>query len=144
MNGEAKSGTRDLEDFYSEEVCRVWFYLEEFCLSLAQVSPEDELPDWLEVELMPAGWDEILGIPGSDDERAAWALEHGIAPGQAFLMEIKPPHYFRCGNPFDGEEWDCEYDATFLGTEPMPLAEAADQWEAWINAGYSPYTDGTP
>lgn len=144
MNGEVRSGAKGLEDFYSEEVCRVWFYLEEFCLSIAQVNPEDEPPDWLSAELSAVGWDQIVGAPVDDGERAAWALERGIAPGQAFLVEIKPPHYFRCGNPLDGEDWDCEYDTTFLGAEPMPLAKAADQWEAWISAGYSPHMDGTP
>lgn len=136
MNSGTKNGHEILENFYSEEVCRVWFYLEEFCLSLVQVSPEDELPDWLAIERMQVGWDSILEAPGGDDERAVWALEHGIAPGQAFLMEIKPPRYFRCGNPSDGDDWDCEYNTAFLKTEPMPLAEAADQWEAWIRAAY--------
>lgn len=125
-----------LEDLYSEEVCRVWFYLEEFDLLLSRANSTADMPDWLRIELSAVRWDEILGISYADDRRAAWALGYGVAPGQAFLMEVRPPHYFRCGNPLDGDDWDCEYNTTFLKTEPMPLAEAANQWEAWIKAAY--------
>ena len=132
----ATKGRETLEDLYSEEVCQVWLYLEEFDLLLSQANLAADMPEWLSAELSATGWDEILEIPYADDKRAVWALGHGIAPGQAFLMEIRTPRYFRCGNPFDGEDWDCEYNTTFLKAEPMPLAEAADQWEAWIKAGY--------
>ena len=122
-------------DLYGEKVCRVWFYLEEFCLSLERLNLAGDMPDWLDIELMQACWDEILELPRDDDERAVWALERGIAPGQAFLMEIRPPHYFKSG-PYDCQEWDCEYDTQFVRAKPMLAQEAADQWEEWIKAGY--------
>lgn len=126
----------ELVDECSEEVCRIWFYLEEFCLSLAQLNLAGDMPSWLEIERDQAGWDGILELDPRDDERVTWAMENGIAPGQPFLMEIHPPRYFQCGSPFDGEEWDVEYSATLVKVAHLAAPEAADQWEAWIKAGY--------
>lgn len=126
----------EFADECSGEVCRIWFYLEEFCLSLARLNPAGDTPSWLEIELGQAGWDGILELDPRDDERVAWALEQGVAPGQPFFMEIRPPRYSKVGNSFDGEDWDVEYNTTFVKVDPMPAPEAADQWEAWIKAGY--------
>lgn len=136
MKTEEESTWGMLMDLVLDGACRMWFYLEEFNLSLSRVNEEAEPPGWLQNELWAAGWDEILEIPYDDMERAQWALEHGIAPGQAFLMEVRPPHYFRCGNPMDGEDWDVEYRSEFLRAEPWHAESAASQWEEWIKAGY--------
>lgn len=117
-----------LVDEYSEEVCRVWFYLDEHGLELERLNSAGDMPEWLDNELVDTCWDEILGVSWEEGERAAWAIEDGIAPGQPFLVEIRPPHYTQ-----DREgDWDVEYNTDLIRVDPMPSMEAAERWETWL------------
>lgn len=84
--------------------------------------------DWLAFELDAVGWDGLLDV---NHDAATWLLREGLAPGQPFLVWLRP-HYSR---DYWGEhDLDVEWDVV-ARTHRSP-EEAAAAWQAWIDAGY--------
>lgn len=58
----------------------------------------------------------------------AWALEHGVAPGQLFCIEVPAPVPTKSG--WEVIEYDEEWDAGLLEVMPISRQRAAASWEA--------------
>ncbi|WP_426751752.1 hypothetical protein [Myxococcus sp. Y35] len=131
-----KTRIRDLVNVYSEKSCRVWLALDRRTLDLVEADslgkPMDvgAPPEWLAYELED-GWDNLVGYPYRDEGRIAWALGHGIAPGQPFLVEVDPPHYSKHWTDC-GYEYDTDYSSELIRVAPLPPEDAARRWEVWL------------
>ncbi len=63
------------------------------------------------------------------DEPIDFMLEHGIAPGQPFLMRF---HGFWVSGPTYFGEYDDGFDADFVCAIPVTAEAAAAGWEKWL------------
>ncbi len=78
---------------------------------------------WLHEEISALDWKFFLGIPWR--EGLEWAMEHGIAPYQPFLIWIEPPIYSRDywgETDVDPGEWD------ILAITPLSAEEILENW----------------
>ena len=55
-----------------------------------------------------------------------WALEHGVAPGQPFLVWTGQPEGHYC---YSSNEYDEEYSGELISVRPLPLHLALKRWE---------------
>lgn len=85
--------------------------------------------DWLEFERDMVGWEELVGASRGDV--ATWLLREGLAPGQPFLVWLRP-HY---SVDYYGEH-DLDIEAEVVLVDPWSDERAAEAWEEWIEAGY--------
>lgn len=64
---------------------------------------------------------------------ATWAMMHGVAPGQPFLMRIGEPRVYSCGGYPDPEEFDVEHDIEFIRAVSWPIDRVTEAWrEFWV------------
>lgn len=96
-------------------------------------------PDWLDAEIADHGmtWEDFLGVDGLigwPHAQLTWLLTQGIAPGQAFLVEMSKPLYYRCGE-YDMET-DVEYDANVIQIERWPAARVLKAWRSNVRWYY--------
>lgn len=78
---------------------------------------------WLSFELGENGVECLLD---ADEDRLAWLLQQGLAPGQPFRVRILPPVYTR---DYWGE-YDCQLgDWVILERAPWTAAEHLRAWE---------------
>ncbi|WNZ59859.1 hypothetical protein QEG98_28055 [Myxococcus sp. MxC21-1] len=132
-----KTRIRDLVNVYSKASCRVWLTLDRRTLELVEADslgkPMDvgTPPEWLTYELEQDGWDNLVDYPYRETARVGWALAHGIAPGQPFLVEVDPPvhskHWTDCGY-----EYDTDYSSELVRVAPLPPEDVARRWEVWL------------
>ncbi len=126
--------------------CRLWCVfpvhsrLEVRAASLRGTLHLGKPPEWLREEVAQQGLGDFveasLGIPWLGLGRWArmrWAMRHGIAPGQPFLVEVDPPEHTSSSTP-DGTEWDTRYSGEVLAVMPLPPEEVARRWEVWTAA----------
>lgn len=94
-----------------------------------------EMPGWLADEVDCIGWHWMLA--GTSDEEAlmAWALEHGIAPGQPFPVHVSRPRFWRGWTDY-GYDCDLSYDVEVERVEPLDPVIAASRIESWLEAGH--------
>lgn len=91
--------------------------------------------EWLQEEVSNVGWPSLLDATdyhrrtwyGYEFEIIQWALEHGIAPDQPFLVRIDPPHSYRVSYEYD--EWDTEHHSEVVTVTPLDPAEGARRWQ---------------
>lgn len=125
-------------DIYSQDFCRVWL--------LAVYEGRDDLeprsasrycigsvPDWYGNEDI----DIIIGPQWKTEESGEgwvfastwfnWLLRRGLAPGQAFLLHIDAPTYYRTSWEYD--EWDADWHCEILQCEPWSPETATNSWE---------------
>jgi len=127
---------------YSQVVCYVWLRLVRDGLDLSlepclTVHVFGEIPEWFDYEIGQSGWDSVISTDYKPCESDAnltgswnyWALEMGVCPSQPFLVEIKPPRYYKCSYEYD--EWDVEYFWDLAMTAPRSPRQAARAWELW-------------
>lgn len=88
-----------------------------------------ESPAWFEHEESLDGWYFLLGIESFEaEDRLQWMLEHGVAPGQCFQVEIRQPTYYP--RDYWGEYPDPDYhDPVIVQVEPWPQAKVAEAFE---------------
>lgn len=131
-----------LVDVYAQPVCYIWLRVVrdgvdltvESCAALSQGTQ----PEWFDSELSNSGWPDIIS---PDHKWSAmetsdftgtwndWALQEGLCPGQAFLVEFKHPRWYKSG--YEYEEWDVEYFWEIVDREPRSPKQAARAWEQW-------------
>lgn len=95
----------------------------------ATSSAGDE-PEWLRDEESNGGWDVILGKPLTPRPWMTFALQHGIAPGQPFLLWLERPKYYRCSYEYD--EYDCDYQWDIVRVMPRTAEQSAAAWASAI------------
>lgn len=132
---------------YSTVGCYVWLHLVRDGVDL-MIEPYlgagdfGTVPEWFDYEIGQVGWDGVLSPEwcswrsneSSSDFAATWnnwALEQGLCPGQAFLVEMKHPHYYKCGGYEYPEETDVEYYWDIVMREPRSAKQAARAWTQW-------------
>lgn len=128
-----------------------WFTLENgsgcWDMELVDAAEETvgELDSRIESEVEQMGWEDLLDIDNwhqTDEYRGRswrsgkmhWALEHGLAPGQPFLVRFGKPEY-SAPSYYDGEV-DVTYDVEFVRALPLDPLVASERWllclEQWI------------
>lgn len=133
--------TEDYWDVYSQKVCYVWMRLvrdglDLTCEPYGYTDTLGTTPEWLDYELSNSGWGDIInpgyhshGDSDFDGTWNTWALENGICPNQPFLVEMKPPRWYKCS--YEYEEWDVEYDFDIVMLAKRSPKQAALAWERW-------------
>lgn len=130
-------GVSDLVDFYSEAGVRVWLRLDDDCrgdLDIVRIrGPRvGTPPEWFTEECSNSGLDMVLRAQwraDTCDDRAVWAVEQGLCPGQPFLVAIDPPHWYRCS--YEYEEYDVEWSWELLDRMPRTAERAARAWASF-------------
>ena len=133
---------------YSTVGCYVWLQLVRDGIDLAiepYLGADDfgAVPEWFDYEIGQSGWDGVISpefVSWRADDAPSdfagtwnnWALEHGVCPGQPFLVELKPPHYSKCG--WEYEEWDVEYYWDIVRRAPRSAKQSARAWAQWQTA----------
>lgn len=65
----------------------------------------------------------------STDECLTWALKKGVAPGQPFLLDIRPPSYdYETGDP----TWDLEFSTRLVKKMPLSFDQAIRSWDRFF------------
>lgn len=133
-----KQSSREvLLDFYSNKLVRVWLALDpNNDLSMEEVGADGigDPPEWLQYERENLGWRDILGITwttstgGWSETELVWGLKNGIAPGQAFLVELPHPSY-TTSHAENGTEHDVDFYPEIIRVQPMGLYKVARAWE---------------
>lgn len=72
-------------------------------------------------------WYSMTGSRYDGTRGLSFGLEAGIAPGQPFLMQFGPPHWYRCS--YEYNEWDCEYDFEVVRIRPQDPLKSARSFE---------------
>jgi hypothetical protein len=132
---------------YSTVACYVWLYLVRDGVDLAvepYLGADDfgTVPEWFDYEIGNCGWDGIISPDykswRSDESPSDfdgtwnnWGLEQGVCPGQPFLVEMKHPHYYKCGGYEYPEEVDVEYYWDIVMRAPYSAKQAARIWVQW-------------
>lgn len=117
---------------------RVWYRLHaDGCRDLHPVQCAHDVigmsPDWWEEDLETAvsldRWANRTQIGGFTINQGwvHWALTHGVAPGQAFLVHIPEPIGSGEGDDYD-EDWDYE----LLEIAPSSAAVTQRRWEQFL------------
>lgn len=117
-------------DVFFDDVVYVWGrfmqtgYRGDFELELYDGASIGEMPEWFSdysewIDNLVDGY--RLGL-----STMTFALEHGIAPGQPFLLEVGPPHSYKCSWEYD--EWDTEYSIELVRVIPRDAKKAARSW----------------
>lgn len=82
---------------------------------------------WEEYEDTSNFWYGMTGSRWDGTRGLSFGLEAGIAPGQPFLMQFGPPHWYKSG--YEVEEWDCEYDYEIVRVRPQDPLKSARSFE---------------
>lgn len=125
---------------YAQPACYIWLWLVRDGIDLhVEPFPADSFgvePDWFAFEFEQTDWSSILGAEWCSSMESDfagrwnnWGLEQGLMPKQAFLVELKPPHWSRCGGEY--EEYDVEYYWDIVSRERRTPAQAARAWDQW-------------
>lgn len=136
-----KRGYDSLIEVYAPTFAKVWFRLN-FCdggdlvLHQLEVETVGEKPEWIDsfddaVEfgyggMFGSGCDFMLHGHTVHGHWIQWAFEHGVAPGQPFLLGLYPPEV---SYSYDGEydeEWG---EPEFLELRPWPRRLVLKRWE---------------
>lgn len=128
----------DLVDLYNEDGVRVWLRLDDDCrgdldIRLVRGPRIGTPPGWFTEECSSSGLDMVLHAqwrPDTRDDRAVWAIERGLCPGQPFLVAIDPPRWYRCS--YEYEEYDVEWTWDILDVVPRTPARAARAWAGFF------------
>jgi hypothetical protein len=134
-----------LTDFFSEQLVRVWLVLDADNDLSVEAAGEDEIgerPEWLTCELANLGWADIADIEhftytskdvdGNEwnEGQMLWALQNGIAPGQAFLVEMDHPNYTKDYNyEYGTYEYDVEFSSAVIRVEKWTEKQVLNAWE---------------
>lgn len=128
---------------YAKDVVRVWLKLDpanDLRLVRCEVDATcGESPEWLDDDV-DENWDIILEVgwrysTADVDENEwpeahfLWGLEHGIAPGQPFLVELPTPNWYRCGGYEYPNEWDVSYDPRVVRVWEWSQERCLAAWE---------------
>lgn len=124
-----------INTYYKDESARVWlcfafgnhFDANDWDIVECATHSLGKRPEWIDEELGFSGWDFILETY-PEDFRPKWALAHGIAPCQPFLVELQPPRY---STDYYGES-DVDFEWELIRIEPLDTRYAALRWDADI------------
>lgn len=89
-------------------------------------------PDWwVDEDQAMLGWELGLGSPNTEEMTSVWwAMEHGVAPGQAFLLHLPPPKVYKS---YEGEidvGYDVEYDPRVVRV--LPIKSPRRAWDGFF------------
>lgn len=124
-------------DVYTSKAIYVWHKL------VGRVCLDTEECGHYSVGRLPAWryWDESYSVhdmltadtSSYEEVYIHWALEHGVAPGQPFLLRINEPEYTRCGG-YDGyDEFDVDWSYEFIRAVPWSRDKALRSWAAFTS-----------
>jgi hypothetical protein len=123
----------ELVDLYNAEGVRVWLRLDDDCrgdLDIRRIRGPHlgTPPEWFTEECSESRLESVIHPQWRPDGGtwATWALEHGLCPGQPFLVEIDAPRLYRCSYEYD--EWDVEWTWDLLDVVPRSPERAARIW----------------
>ena len=130
-------------NLYSPDECRIWCrsFLDGDDVDFEELEKVDlelgEVPDWYNqsddrvCEMFDPGcaffYDDR---PWELPDRARFLLQEGLAPGQAFLVCVTEPHWYRCGGEY--EEWDVEYYCDVIEKASWTPAQSANAWRRFL------------
>lgn len=107
----------------------------ELLSAVPDVGRREGYATWLEHELGENDLGHILDVGTTGlDEMEAWALEHGVCPGQWFVLWLVP-HYERyTSTEWMGYEYDFHCSYHLVSAERLSPAEHLARWERHLAA----------
>ena len=97
----------------------------ELTLHLDCEAPPIQPDHWLSFELEALPFMEVMGLESDDLE--ALLFEHGIAPGQPFVIEAQ----YLSFQDWESGCWESEVDWEVARVQPWPADRAVAAWEAF-------------
>jgi hypothetical protein len=114
---------------YTKESVYVWYRFIEDAIDVEPDSCEQDsigrMPLWM-ADNEDFDIDIILNTSFRDMRWATWAIEHGLAPGQPFLLRIDSPDY---SSDYWSGEVDVKWNYAVLRAMPCKPERAARSWE---------------
>ncbi len=118
-----------LHNVYTKESVYVWYRFIEDALDVEPDSCEQDsigrMPLWM-ADNEDFDITIILDTRFRDMRWATWAIEHGLAPGQPFLLRIDSPDY---SSDYWTGEVDVEWNYEFIRAMPCKPERTARSWE---------------
>lgn len=136
----------DFVNVFSQPVCYIWLRVEREDGGL-DLTVEPYLgdtfgtePEWYYYEESNSSWSDIIGAGSHGSWKKddfiggwnTWAMQEGLCPGQEFLVQFKPPRWYRCS--WEYIEYDVEYDFDIVMRAPRSPKQAARSWDQWKKA----------
>lgn len=121
-------------DVYLPDQIYLWVKFRVDCIDLepesCAVESMGRLEPIFEYEMDNGGVEGLLYYlaPHGDRRWMKWALEHGIAPGQPFLIWVGKPHHYSTWTDC-GTEYDTDIDVGVVRVLPNTPRRAARSWE---------------
>lgn len=132
-------------NLYSEDECRLWCtsFMDGDDVTFEQIEKVDaelgEIPEWFDWEerdvirmFDPGCYLADLDKPWHMTSRGLWLLTEGLAPGQAFLVRITQPHWYKCGGYENPDEMDVEYFWDVVGRANWTARQSANAWNRFL------------
>lgn len=92
------------------------------------------LQDEIDCNGMDFIFDDLPFGTGYRTRNITWALKHGVAPGQPFLLRIGEPRIVNCGGYYE-QEWDVEHDVEFIRRIEWPIDQVTEAWRSfWVES----------
>lgn len=114
---------------------RLWWDGDDFDIELAGDAGVGDRPAWLDYELSGEGpgWEGLIGadpcwLCNGFGTWTMWALKHGVAPRQPFLVCLHEPVYSR---DYWGEH-DVDYESEFVRAMPWPADRTTRTWHRYL------------
>ena len=120
--------------FTLNKEARIWFYFLPDGVDLEIEECGEDIgtrPEWIEFETDHMSWQDIIlhgcGLSSYVRSMTYFALTHGIAPKQAFLVHFKEPEFQTHCTDY-GADSDMEYDCEIVQIEPLARKLALRRW----------------